>query len=84
MTKTAKNLHNRVCTACTVECRGYKEDPKNIAFHGNPNENPVEFLRRFKCYTSRINPMMGNNDKLGILHCIHKVHPRILINGGES
>ena len=45
-----------------VRCGGYKEEPENLAFSGNPHENPVEFLKLFEAYVTRENPLMDDED----------------------
>ena len=64
LTKTMKSQQTRV-----VRCGGYKEEPENLVFSGNPHENPVAFLRLFEAcllYTSPqqtcINTAVGDKE----------------------
>ena len=63
MSKATKNLQSS-----RVACGGYKEEPDNLTFTGDANDNPMEFLRRFERYTARVNPLMDNEDKIEILN----------------
>ena len=62
LTKAMKSQQTNV-----VRCGGYKEEPENLEFSGNPHENPVEFLKLFEAYVTRVNPLMDDEDKKDML-----------------
>jgi chromosome segregation ATPase len=63
LTKAMKSQQAKV-----VRCGSYKEEPDNLIFSGNPEENPVEFLRLFEAYVTRVNPLMDDEDKKDMLN----------------
>lgn len=62
MSKAAKGLQ-----AGKMRCGGYKEEPENLTFAGDSNDNPMEFLYQFGNYCNRINRLMDDEDKLEVL-----------------
>lgn len=55
-----------------VVCGGNRDETENLTFSGDPEENPVEFLKKSEAYINRINPLMEGTDQIEIINRVLK------------